>query len=108
MCSMTPNWPVSKKGTRFARTFWNDTSGVILPYVTARSPEWMRLAVPLKNPRAILWVQPHECGAPTAHGSIREATSRRLLIIDLQRCCLVEALDYALGDARPDTSRVFI
>jgi hypothetical protein len=34
MCSMTPNWPVFKKGTRFARTFWNDTSGVILPYVT--------------------------------------------------------------------------
>src|SRR5262244_74847 len=34
MCSMTPSWPVFKKGTRFARTFWNDTSGVILPYVT--------------------------------------------------------------------------
>ena len=31
---MTPSWPVFKKGTRFARTFWNDTSGVILPYVT--------------------------------------------------------------------------
>jgi Flp pilus assembly protein TadG len=31
---MTPNWPVFKKGTRFARAFWNDTSGVILPYVT--------------------------------------------------------------------------
>src|SRR5262249_7364427 len=34
MCSMMPNWPVFKKGTRFARAFWNDTSGVILPYVT--------------------------------------------------------------------------
>src|SRR5262249_55718905 len=34
MCAMTPNWPVFKKGTRFARAFWNDTSGVILPYVT--------------------------------------------------------------------------
>src|SRR5262252_6101611 len=34
MCSMTPNWPVFKKGTRFARTFWNDTTGAILPYVT--------------------------------------------------------------------------
>src|SRR5215467_1463204 len=34
MCSMTPTWPVFKKGTRFARAFWNDTSGVILPYVT--------------------------------------------------------------------------
>src|SRR5215467_9944163 len=34
MCSMTPSWPVFKKGTRFARVFWNDTSGVILPYVT--------------------------------------------------------------------------
>src|SRR6516225_1940089 len=35
MCSMTPTWPVFKKGTQFARAFWNDTSGVILPYVTA-------------------------------------------------------------------------
>src|SRR5262249_5030882 len=34
MCSMVPNWPVFKEGTRFARVFWNDTSGVILPYVT--------------------------------------------------------------------------
>src|SRR5262252_6217400 len=34
MCAMMPSWPVFKKGTRFARTFWNDTSGVILPYVT--------------------------------------------------------------------------
>ena len=31
---MMPNWPVFKKGTQFARAFWNDTSGVILPYVT--------------------------------------------------------------------------
>jgi Flp pilus assembly protein TadG len=29
---MTPNWPIFKQG--FARAFWNDTSGVILPYVT--------------------------------------------------------------------------
>src|SRR5690348_7362761 len=34
MCSMTPTWPVFKKGTQFARAFWNDTGGVILPYVT--------------------------------------------------------------------------
>src|SRR5262249_56758138 len=34
MCSMMLNWPVFKEGTRFARAFWNDTSGVILPYVT--------------------------------------------------------------------------
>jgi Flp pilus assembly protein TadG len=34
MCAMTLSWPVFKKGTRFARAFWNDTSGVILPYVT--------------------------------------------------------------------------
>ena len=34
MCSMMPNWPVFKEGTRSARAFWNDTSGVILPYVT--------------------------------------------------------------------------
>src|SRR5499433_843797 len=34
MCSMTPTWPVFKKGTQFARAIWNDTSGVILPYVT--------------------------------------------------------------------------
>ena len=34
MCSMMPNWPVFKKGTQFAGAFWNDTSGVILPYVT--------------------------------------------------------------------------
>src|SRR5262249_272058 len=34
MCSMTPSWPVFKKGTQSARAFWNDTSGVILPYVT--------------------------------------------------------------------------
>jgi Flp pilus assembly protein TadG len=32
MCSMTPRWPVVKNG--FAGAFWNDTSGVILPYVT--------------------------------------------------------------------------
>src|SRR5215468_10441629 len=31
---MTPTWLVFKKGTQFARAFWNDTSGVILPYVT--------------------------------------------------------------------------
>ena len=31
---MMPSWPVFEKGTRFARAFWNDTSGVILPYVT--------------------------------------------------------------------------
>ena len=34
MCSMTPTWSVFKKGTQFARAVWNDTSGVILPYVT--------------------------------------------------------------------------
>jgi Flp pilus assembly protein TadG len=34
MCSMTPSWPAFKKGTQSARAFWNDTSGVILPYVT--------------------------------------------------------------------------
>src|SRR5215475_5633966 len=31
---MTPTWPVLKKSAQFARAFWNDTSGVILPYVT--------------------------------------------------------------------------
>jgi len=31
---MIPNWPVFKKGTQFARAFWDDTTGVILPYVT--------------------------------------------------------------------------
>src|SRR6266705_4492784 len=31
---MTPSWPVFKKGTQVARAFWNDTGGVILPYVT--------------------------------------------------------------------------
>ena len=31
---MTPSWPAFKKGTQSARAFWNDTSGVILPYVT--------------------------------------------------------------------------
>src|SRR6516165_9748783 len=31
---MMPTWPVFKKGTQFARAIWNDTSGVILPYVT--------------------------------------------------------------------------
>jgi len=31
---MMPSWPVFKKGARLARAFWNDTSGVILPYVT--------------------------------------------------------------------------
>src|SRR5258708_29917288 len=34
MCSMTPSWPALKKGTHSARALWNDTSGVILPYVT--------------------------------------------------------------------------
>src|SRR6516162_7111038 len=31
---MMPTWPIFKKGTQFARAFWDDTSGVILPYVT--------------------------------------------------------------------------
>src|SRR6266478_6576683 len=31
---MTPSWPVFKKGAQFARAFWNDTSAVIVPYVT--------------------------------------------------------------------------
>ena len=31
---MTPSWPAFKKGTQPAGAFWNDTSGVILPYVT--------------------------------------------------------------------------
>ena len=31
---MIPNWPDFKKGTQFARAFWDDTTGVILPYVT--------------------------------------------------------------------------
>jgi len=30
---MMPSWPVFKRAL-FARAFWNDTSGVILPYVT--------------------------------------------------------------------------
>src|SRR6516165_10675090 len=34
VCSMIPNWPVFKKGTQFAKAFWDDTTGVILPYVT--------------------------------------------------------------------------
>jgi Flp pilus assembly protein TadG len=34
MCSVTSNSSAFKKGTQFAGTFWNDTSGVILPYVT--------------------------------------------------------------------------
>jgi len=42
---MTPNWPVFKKGTRFARAFWNDTSGVILPYVTVMLVVIVGLAV---------------------------------------------------------------
>jgi Flp pilus assembly protein TadG len=31
---MTPSWPVFKKGAQPAMAFWNDTSGVNLPYVT--------------------------------------------------------------------------
>jgi Flp pilus assembly protein TadG len=31
---MIPHWPVFKKGTQLARAFWDDTTGVILPYVT--------------------------------------------------------------------------
>ena len=31
---MIPTWPIFKKGTQFVRAFWDDTSGVILPYVT--------------------------------------------------------------------------
>jgi Flp pilus assembly protein TadG len=34
MCSMMPTSRIFKKGTQFARAFWDDTSGVILPYVT--------------------------------------------------------------------------
>src|SRR5262249_62099799 len=34
MRSMTPSWPIFEKGAQCARTIWNDTSGVILPYVT--------------------------------------------------------------------------
>jgi len=29
-----PGWPTVDKGTHFAKTLWNDTSGIILPYVT--------------------------------------------------------------------------
>jgi Flp pilus assembly protein TadG len=29
-----PTWPAFKKGAQCARAFWDDTSGVILPYVT--------------------------------------------------------------------------
>jgi Flp pilus assembly protein TadG len=31
---MTSSWPVFEKGAQCARAFWDDTSGVILPYVT--------------------------------------------------------------------------
>ena len=31
---MTPRWPVFEKGAKCARALWDDTSGVILPYVT--------------------------------------------------------------------------
>jgi len=31
---MTPSWPVFKKSAQFASAFWNDTSAVIVPYVT--------------------------------------------------------------------------
>jgi Flp pilus assembly protein TadG len=34
MRSMTPSWPVFENGAQSARAFWDDTSGVILPYVT--------------------------------------------------------------------------
>jgi Flp pilus assembly protein TadG len=34
MCSMMPSWSIFKNGTQFVRAFWDDTSGVILPYVT--------------------------------------------------------------------------
>jgi Flp pilus assembly protein TadG len=34
MRSTTPSWPVFEKGAQCARAFWDDTSGVILPYVT--------------------------------------------------------------------------
>jgi Flp pilus assembly protein TadG len=33
MCSMMPTGPIFKNGTQFARAFWDDTSGVILPFV---------------------------------------------------------------------------
>jgi len=33
MCSM-PRLPSVEKGTQFAKALWNDTSGIILPYVT--------------------------------------------------------------------------
>ncbi len=31
---MAPRLPSVEKGRQFAQTFWNDTSGIILPYVT--------------------------------------------------------------------------
>jgi Flp pilus assembly protein TadG len=36
MCSTAPSprWPVVKKGTQFVKAFWNDSSGIVLPYVT--------------------------------------------------------------------------
>jgi Flp pilus assembly protein TadG len=34
MRSMTPSWPAFEKGAQCARALWEDTSGVILPYVT--------------------------------------------------------------------------
>src|SRR5258705_9592453 len=33
MCSMTHNCPIVDKGTKVVKAFWNDTDGVILPYV---------------------------------------------------------------------------
>jgi len=33
MCSMA-RLPSVEKGTQFAEALWNDTSGIILPYVT--------------------------------------------------------------------------
>ena len=31
---MMPSWPIFKNDTQFVRAFWDDTSGIILPYVT--------------------------------------------------------------------------
>ncbi len=56
---MTPTWPVLKKGTQFAGAFWNDTSGVILPYVTIMLVVMVGLSVLALDGARLMSLQTH-------------------------------------------------
>src|SRR5215831_15166669 len=59
--AMIPRWPAGKINRQSARAFWNDTSGVILPYLTIMLIVIVGLSVLALDGRAA-----HEPANPTA------------------------------------------